>query len=255
MDHKPTMAFLHQLAAVSRKVVVPYFGQPLNMERKDDDSPVTRADREAEQAIRELIEAQFPDHGIFGEEFGVKTSDSQYQWVIDPIDGTKSFITGKPLFGTLIALLEDGSPIMGAADMPILGRRWTGERGAQTTEGGAPCKASGLEDLAQARLASTNVDMFEGADVQRYEALTREVWFRNFGGDLYLYLMVASGHLDLVVEAQLAPYDILALVPIVEGAGGVISDWNGEPLTLDSDGKVLASGSIALHERALGFLQ
>ena len=255
MGNKPTLSFLQQLADASREVVVPYFGQPLNIERKDDDSPVTRADREAEQVIRALIEAQFPEHGIYGEEFGVKPSNSPYQWVLDPIDGTKSFITGKPLFGTLIALLEDGSPIMGAADMPILARRWTAERGTQTMEDGAPCKASGLEDLAHARLASTNIDMFEGADAQRYDALTREVWFRNFGGDLYLYLMVASGHLDVVVEAQLAPYDILALVPIIEGAGGVISDWHGKPVTINSDGKVLATGSKALHEQALEFLQ
>jgi inositol-phosphate phosphatase/L-galactose 1-phosphate phosphatase/histidinol-phosphatase len=248
------LPFANMLADRARQTVMPYFGQRLEMERKSDESPVTRADREAELAMRALIEAEHADHGIFGEEFGEKPANSPFTWVLDPIDGTKSFITGRPLFGTLIALLNDGQPMLGVADMCALGRRWSAVAGESAFCDGEACTTSGLGALTDARLATTSPDMFVGADGDVFARLREQVWFASYGGDLYVYLMLASGHIDVVVEAQLEPYDILALVPIIEGAGGVVTDWQGRPLNLTSDGHVVAAASASLHQAALAAL-
>lgn len=254
MADADTVDFACQLADLARRVVLPYFGTPLTLHRKDDDSPVTRADREAEAAMRERIESRYPDDGIHGEEFGVVGADRERVWVLDPIDGTKSFITGKPLFGTLIALLEGGRPVLGVVDMPALGRRWLGVSGQPSLADGAACRVSGQQSIADVRLAATSIDMFAGDDRARFDALSRQVWFRTFGSDCFAYAMLASGFLDLVVEADLSPYDYLAMVPLIEGAGGCISDWSGAPLGLASDGRVLASASPGLHAAALATL-
>jgi histidinol phosphatase-like enzyme (inositol monophosphatase family) len=227
----------------------------LTAHRKADDSPVTRADREAEMAMRALIESSYPAHGIYGEEFGIREGSSDYVWVLDPIDGTKSFITGRPLFGTLIALLEGGVPRVGVVDFPALDRRWVGADGVATEEAGVACVTSNVTELIHARLASTSITMFEGAARAVYERLADAVWFPIYGGDCFAYASLASGHVDLVVEAQLEPYDYLSMVTIVEGAGGCISDWRGAPLTLESDGRVLASANRELHHKALALLR
>jgi inositol-phosphate phosphatase / L-galactose 1-phosphate phosphatase / histidinol-phosphatase len=255
MTQDSTLAFAHQLADAARSVVVPYFGTRLEMVRKEDDSPVTCADREAERRMRDLITTTYPEHGILGEEFGEEGADRKNVWVLDPIDGTKSFITGRPLFGTLVALTCDGVPVLGVADMPILDRRWSALAGEQSFNDGVPCATSGLENLADARLACTSIDMFDEAGRESFEALSRKVWFCSFGGDLYIYLMVASGHVDVVVEGDVQPYDVLALVPIIEGAGGVITDWSGAPVTRANDGRIVAAATPRLHEQALESLR
>lgn len=248
------LTFADQLADAAREVVLRWHAQPLVHERKSDDSPVTRADREAEQVMRDGITRHYPDHGIHGEEFGVERPEAEHVWVLDPIDGTKAFITGRPLFGTLIALLQHGRPVVGVADMPALGQRYAAMAGGESRRDGVVLASSSCTTLADARMAATSVDMFVGDDRGRFESLADEVWFTSWGGDLYIYLMVAAGRLDLVVEAQLAPYDVMALVPVVEGAGGVISDWQGKPLSLASDGHVVAAANAALHEQALARL-
>ncbi|MBL8847512.1 MAG: inositol monophosphatase family protein [Hyphomicrobium zavarzinii] len=241
--------FAEALADVARDLAREHFRSTTQFERKADDSPVTAADRAIELAMRVAIEERYPGHGILGEEMGRLAGDAQL-WVLDPIDGTKSFITGMPLFGTLIAFVEDGVPRLGIIEMPALCERWSASRGV-TAFGGNPCRVSGCLAIEDARIYTASPDIFSPADWEAYDRLSRRAAIRRFGGDCYQYGLLASGHCDLVVEASLMPYDFMALVPVVEGAGGRITDWEGRPLGLHSDGRVVASASAALHDRAL----
>jgi len=231
-----------------------YFRTFFDVEKKDDLSPVTIADRESETVIRAIIEDAFPDHGIFGEEYGNVRTDAEYVWTLDPIDGTQSFVTGRPLFGTLIALLRHNRPVLGIIDMPALGERWIGIDGAPATCNDEAVTTRDCEDLNNAWLSTTSPQMFEGADTDAFEALRKRVWRTQYGSDCYAYGLLANGSLDLVVEASMQPYDYCALVPVVQGAGGVISDWHGQPLGLNSDGRVLAAGTASLHAAAMEIL-
>jgi histidinol phosphatase-like enzyme (inositol monophosphatase family) len=246
--------FAGELADTARTISGRYFRQPLKVEHKSADQPVTIADRETEAALRQLIQKHFPDHGIFGEEYGQQDVGRRHTWVIDPIDGTKSFITGMPLFGTLIALLEHGRPVLGVIDMPVLDERWVGVRGKPTLFNGKESTTRHCEQLSRAVLYTTSTETFRGADAKAYAALSSSVQLRRFGGDCYIYGLLALGFIDLALEAELQPYDYLALVPVIEGAGGCISDWQGKPLDLYSDGRVIAAGTPSLHEQALTLL-
>lgn len=246
--------FAEELADTARTISGRYFRQPLMVEHKSADQPVTIADRETEAALRQMIQEHFPDHGIFGEEYGQQDADRHYTWVIDPIDGTKSFITGMPLFGTLIALLEHGRPVLGVIDMPVLDERWVGIRGKPTLFNGKKATTRHCEQPGHAVLYTTSPDTFSGADAKAFAALSSLVQLRRFGGDCYIYGLMALGFVDLVLEAGLQPYDYLALVPVIEGAGGCISDWQGKPLDLHSDGRVIAAGTPSLHEQAITLL-
>ena len=243
-----------ELAELSGAIIRRYFRTPVAVETKADTSPVTAADREAEAAMRERIETAYPDHGVIGEEFGPANADAEFVWVLDPIDGTKSFISGKPLFGTLIGLVHDGAPILGVIDHPALGERWIGARGEQSTFNGAPAKVRPCPGLGEAILFATSPQMFEGADADAFDRLCRDVKYPLFGTDCYGYGLLASGFADLVVEAKLRPYDFCALVPVVEGAGGVMSDWEGASLNLASDGRVIAAGDRRTHGECLKVL-
>lgn len=201
--------------------------------------------------MRSLIISTYPDHGLYGEEHGAVGADRTYTWVIDPIDGTKSFITGMPLYGTLIALLKDGKPVVGIVDMPALGERWVGVTGKPTTFNGVPVTTRKTSKLAEAVWYTTSPDLFQGKDESVYAAMCRSASLRRFGGDCYAYGLLTSGFVDLVIEAQLQPYDYLSLVPVIEGAGGRITDWKGDPLGLHSSGHVLACATPALHDEAL----
>ncbi|HXQ66325.1 MAG TPA: histidinol-phosphatase [Alphaproteobacteria bacterium] len=244
-----------QLADESGEIILRYFRSDLAVHDKADLSPVTIADREAETAMRRRIETHFPDHGIIGEEHGAKNPGAPYVWVLDPIDGTKSFITGKPLFGTLIALLHEGRAILGVINHPALHERWTGARGSPSLFNGAAAKTRACESLAKAVVYTTSPYMFASAeDAAAYERVRTKAKLALFGTDCYGYGLVASGFADLVVEAGLKLYDYCALIPVLEGAGGVISDWRGLPLGLHSDGRVLAAGDARAHREALRLL-
>jgi inositol-phosphate phosphatase/L-galactose 1-phosphate phosphatase/histidinol-phosphatase len=243
------------LADAARPVALRYFRQPLTVESKADASPVTIADREIEAVLRERIRAQFPGHGILGEEFGSEQLDAEHIWSVDPIDGTKSFVTGMPTFGTLVALLHQRQPLLGVIDMPAMGERWVGLAGQSTTFNGQPCRTRQGVTLDQALLYSTSPQQFHGEEITRYSALSKAVGLHRFGGDCYAYGMLASGWIDGVVEAELQPYDFLCLPPIIEGAGGKITDWEGQPLGLESDGRVLAAATPALHAQMLQALR
>ena len=216
-------------------------------------SPVTKADRGAEQAIRALINETFPDHGIKGEEFGDERLDAKYVWVIDPIDGTKAFITGFTSWGTLIALLRDGHSVLGAMNQPFVGERFIGVPG-QTTLNGEELRTRACATLEHARLGITELDMMK-TDAQRraFDRISSRVEYLRLGGDCYNYALLAAGHIDLVIEGDLMPWDIQALIPIVEGAGGAISLWDGAPVR--GGGWVVAAGDAALHAAAIELLK
>lgn len=249
------IAFAGTLADAAGAVIRRYFRTRVEIDDKSDASPVTIADREAEAAMRALIMERFPAHGIFGEEHGRHQENAAFVWVLDPIDGTKAFITGKPSFGVLIALVRDGVPVLGVIDQPVIGERWLGVAGQGTTLNGAPARVRACTDLAQAYLYATGPEMFgDGGDAAAWNRLAGRVKQPRYGADCYAYGLLASGFVDLVVEAQLKPYDYCALVPVVEGAGGVMTDWQGGRLGLGSDGRVVAAGDARMHRAALDIL-
>ena len=248
------VALAERLADAARPIANRYFRTAVTVDDKTDASPVTIADREAETAMRALLTEHVPQHGVFGEEHGAVRTDADYVWVLDPIDGTKAFITGLPIFGTLIALLHRGVPVLGVIDQPILKERWLGVAGRQSTFNGQPIRVRACPSLERAYMYSTAPIMFSGDISRRHESLTHAVKLFRWGGDCYAYGLLASGHVDLVVENDLKLYDFAALVPVIAGAGGLITDWHGKPLDMHSDGSVLAAGDAALHRAALDVL-
>ena len=243
-----------RMADAVRPVVNGYFRSGLAIHAKADTSPVTAADRECEAAMRRMIERAYPDHGIYGEEHGAVRLDSTYVWVLDPIDGTKSFVTGRPTFGTLIALLRDGEPVVGIIEMSALGERWVGARDRPTTFNGQPVAARACPALSDAWLYATSPEMFKGPDAGAFERLRTRSRAAVYGADCYAYGLLANGTVDLVCEASMQPYDYCAVVPVIAGAGGVVTDWRGKPLGLESDGRVLAAGDAKTHADALAAL-
>ena len=249
------IALAGELADAAGAVVRRYFRTRIDVIDKADSSPVTIADREAETAMRRLIEQRFPEHGIFGEEHGRERADAEFVWVLDPIDGTKSFISGVPLFGTLIALTQSGRPILGVIDQPISRERWLGTEGRETTLNGAPIRPRACDALQRATLFSTAPEMFRGEEAERFRTLAGRAKLVRYGADCYAYGLVAAGFVDAVVESSLKPYDFCAMVPVIEGAGGIVTDWSGAPLHIGSDGRALACGDRRLHAEALEILR
>lgn len=249
-------AFAVQLAEVARPAILPHFRAALAVENKaaaGHYDPVTEADRGAESAMRALIRARYPSHGIFGEEHGYEPGESPLTWVLDPLDGTRSFITGMLHWGTLIALWDGKRPVLGLMDQPYTGERFMGSAlGAvmETAAGRRTLRCRQREDLEAAVLYSTDPALFAtAAEREAFQQLSARVQLTRYGGDCYSYCMLAHGLVDLVVEAGLAPYDIMPLVPIIEAAGGVVSDWEGG--TAWFGGRVLAAANPALHAQAL----
>jgi len=242
----------NRLADAAGKVLLDYFRQPLGIIDKADESPVTVADREAEARIREIIAESRPDHGVVGEEHGSDRADAEYVWVLDPVDGTKAFLSGVPIFGTLIALLRHGKPILGIIDQPVTGERWVGAAGRPTEFNGKPVRTAPRGGISDAVLWSTSPHMFDSSEGRRagFARLREASKFVHYGGECYQYAMLAMGQIDLVVEAEMSPYDYCAHVAIIEGAGGVITDWDGGALGLNSSDAVLAAASPELHEAA-----
>ena len=252
-EARDLLAFAHRLADAAGAVIRPHFraSGAIDNKRPADFDPVTAADRDAETAMRALIAETYPDHAVYGEEHGAAWGD-RFTWVLDPIDGTRSFIGGFPTWGTLIGLAERGRPVVGIMDQPITGERFTGgpdgaflgEKRLQVR----PCAS--LEDAV---LYATTPDMFEPAhDWPAFQRVEKRVKLRRFGGDCYAYCMLAHGFVDLIVEASMQPYDIHALIPIVEAAGGIVTNWEGEPAW--QAGRILAAGDRRVHEAALEVL-
>jgi inositol-phosphate phosphatase / L-galactose 1-phosphate phosphatase / histidinol-phosphatase len=246
--------FALRLADAAAAVVRKYYRASLRVESKADASPVTIADREAEQVLRAMIRATYPDHGIEGEEFPGERLDAEFVWRLDPIDGTKSFVVGRPLFGTLIALTRVGRPILGVIDQCVLRERWLGVAGERSTWNGQPIRVRACPELEQAILSLTSPQMFSAAERAALARLEGAVRFPIYGGDCYAYGLLAMGSIDLIVEADLDVHDFMALVPVIEGAGGLVTDWQGAALSPVSDGRIVASGDRRVHEHALKLL-
>ena len=244
---------IERLADAAGAAIRPYYRAEFGLESKGDATPVTLADRAAEAAIRAILEKERPADGIIGEEYGSVREGAARQWVIDPIDGTTSFVAGRPIFGTLIALMQDGWPVLGLIDQPILRERWVGAVGQGTTLNGKPVRTRRCTDLQEAILATTSPNCFSAHEGEHFMALAAKTAHRRliWGGDCYNYALLASGHIDMVVEAGLKLHDFAALIPVVEGAGGMMCDWNGNPLSASSAGDVIALGDPARLEDVL----
>lgn len=250
------LAFANHLADEARLISLHYFrNDSINTELKGDATPVTVADREIERTLRNLIGETYPEHGICGEEFCPENTNADLQWVIDPIDGTRPFMAGIPTFVTLISLAWQGRPILGLIDQPLLKERWLGATGQATLYNSSPVQVAPVESLQQAMLGTTNPGLFADGVRNAFENLQNRSAHSVCGGDGYLYARLASGGLQLVCEAGLKKHDFAALVPVIEGAGGVVTDWQGKPVTLESDGFLLASASEELHQKALAALR
>ncbi len=251
-------AFVDELAAISGETILPFFRTALSIHdkgRAGSFDPVTAADHAAESAMRALIRRNFRDHGIVGEEFGEERADAEYVWVLDPIDGTKSFMAGMPAWGTLIALTRFGEPVFGVMNQPFIRERFSGDGGAARYRGPAgdrdlrvrPCAS-----LSEAVLFTTSPRLMNATDRTAFGKIEEAVRLSRYGGDCYAYCMLAAGHVDLVIETELKPYDVIPLVPIIVGAGGVITTWeNGPP---HNGGRIVAAGDRRVHAAAMAML-
>ncbi|MBN8980435.1 MAG: histidinol-phosphatase [Rhizobiales bacterium] len=251
-------AFIARLATASGETILPFFRTSLSVENKKsgrDLDPVTEADRAAEAVMRRMIKESFPQHGIVGEEFGSEREDAEYVWVLDPIDGTKSFISGMPIWGTLIALMHNGVPAYGMMSQPYIGERFTGDNGAANYAGPSGKRKLSVRKCASlndAVLFTTSPRLMNEKDRAQFSKVENEVKLSRYGGDCYAYCMLAAGHLDLIIETELKPYDVAALIPIVSGAGGIMTTWDGKPA--QSGGRIVAAGDKRVHDAALKLL-
>lgn len=249
--------FVNELATLSGQAILPFFRTALAPENKAEGGfdPVTEADRAAEAVMRQMIKRKLPTHGIVGEEFGSEAQDAEYVWVLDPIDGTRAFISGLPSWGTLIGLTRGGHPAYGMMHQPFTGERFFGDGGGSFYRGPGGerrLRTRRCASLAEATLATTTPHLFDEAQRAAYDRVEAQARLTRYGTDCYAYCMVAAGHIDLVIEAGLKPYDIVALIPIIEGAGGVVTSWDGGSAA--AGGTVVAAGDKRLHQAALELL-
>lgn len=255
-----TIEFAQRLADIAGDVIRPYFRQPLDVTDKGSAKgafdPVTAADKGAEQAIRAMIERERPADGILGEEFGEKASTNGFTWVLDPVDGTRAFITGRHEWGCLIALEKEGMPVLGVLDQPVLRERFIGVNGQAEllVEGSRrSLRSRPCPDLSEAVLCATHPDAyFSDSEQQVIRRVRQSVRMSRFGGDCYIFGMLALGFVDLIIESKLRRWDTAALIPIVEGSGGIITDWSGNSCALG--GQVLAAGDSRIHAQAMKLL-
>ncbi len=252
-------AFIDRLADVSGDAIRPYFRTSLSVENKSGNSsfdPVTAADRAAETAMRALIRSTFPAHGIVGEEFGDEHPDAEYVWVLDPIDGTKSFISGMPAWGTLIALMRAGDPVYGLMHQPFIHERFSGDGAKARYRGPAGERTLRVRQcaaLADAVVFTTSPLLMNAKDRKTFGKVERAAKLSRYGGDCYAYCMVAAGHIDLVIETGIKPHDIAALIPIINGAGGIVTTWEGE--RAERGGRIVAAGDRRVHAAAMRVLE
>ena len=242
------------IVEAASKTAMGYFRSLLEIETKGDESPVTVADKIVEQEIRTALEAAYPDFGILGEEFGAEGLEKDSFWVVDPIDGTRSFISGLPLFGMLLGLVQGGKPVLGVVGMPALGEIYVGEKGRGATLNGRAISASGQTQLAEATLFINEGEKLAMQEPDLFAALCNTGTTRRMAYDCYPHALVASGHVDVVVDFDLQPYDYLPVVPLVEAAGGCMTDWEGNPLGLNSDGRVVSAATPELLAETLALI-
>jgi len=250
--------FVDRLAGVSGDTILPFFRTALTVENKKAGGfdPVTAADRAAEDAMRALIRKNFPEHGILGEEYGSERPDAEYVWVLDPIDGTKSFIAGMVAWGTLIGLMRFGEPVFGMMHQPFTRERFSGDNGAARYRGPAGDRAlrvRACEDLSDALLFTTSPLLMNEADRATFRKVENAVKLSRYGGDCYAYCMLAAGQIDLIVETELKPHDIVPLIPIIVGAGGIVTTWENGPA--QGGGRIVVAGDRRVHEAALEMLR
>ena len=250
------LAAAHEFADVSGPTILKHFRSHHAVENKAGPGgfdPVTVADRAAEREIAKALKARFPDHGIVGEEYGVREGAAPYRWIVDPIDGTRSFITGSPMWGTLIGVLKGDEPYLGLIDHPFTGERLWSEQAATfaKTRDGPPRRLNTrpCATLSEAVFTSTHPDLFVGGQQAALAALNRQVRMTRYGGDCYAYGLLAAGYIDLIVEPGLKTYDIVAVIPVIERAGGVVTTWDGKPAA--NGGDIIAAGDPRVHEAAL----
>ena len=253
------VSFVDELATRSGAAILPFFRTAIasvDKSRGGRFDPVTEADRAAEAVMRRMISGTFPEHGMVGEEFGDERAEAEFVWVLDPIDGTRAFISGLPTWGTLIGLMRNGSPCYGMMHQPFTKERFSGDGAAARwvgPSGERVLRTRRCADLAEATISTTSPRLFEGAELEGFERVEREAKLTRFGYDCYAYCMVAAGQMDAVIESGLKPYDIVALVPIIEGAGGVVTTWDGGSPA--GGGAIVASGDKRLHEKILATLK
>ncbi|HWA44621.1 MAG TPA: inositol monophosphatase family protein [Hypericibacter adhaerens] len=254
--NRDVIEFANRLADASGAVLRRRFRQPFPISIKPDQSPVTAIDQEVETRLRGMIAAAYPDHGIIGEEYGADRPEAEHVWVLDPIDGTKSFIAGRPTFGTLIALCRQGRPVLGIIDHPVLGtgERWVGATGHPTLHDGAIVHVRSCPRIAAASMFGSSPHSSRPENERAFDRVRRAAGQVLYSADCYAYGLIASGHADLCIEFGLGIYDFLAAVPVLEGAGGIITDWSGAPLTIGSGENVVAAGDRTLHRAALAML-
>ena len=249
------VSFANTLADKSAEIIMQYFRHRFNIETKEDNTPVTNADRNSEEKIRELIKEKYPSHGILGEEYKQINLDSEFTWVIDPIDGTLSFIAGHKDFGTLIALLHNKKPILGIINCPAHQERWIGIQNQPTTLNGMAVTTSAVQEVKDG-CAFTSGLYFDDVKFKKgFDKIIKRVRYYRFGGDCYMYGMLASGLIDIVIEDTLKAYDYMALIPVIEGAGGIVSDKNNIAITLESDGSFVATANATLHKEVTDILK
>lgn len=251
---KNTAHIACEIAKEASAIPLSYFRKALDITSKTDDSPVTIADQKTEQFIRDALSKQFPEHGIFGEEFGITGDLDENMWIIDPIDGTRSFITGNPLFGMLIGHLVQGAPKIGLIRMPALDETYLGVIGVGASCNGNAISCRKTETLSKAFVYINEAEKINAADPLLFQRLCSVGHTRRMGYDCYPYGLVASGQIDAVVDRGLEPYDYLPLVALINAAGGIITDWDGQKLTLNSDGRVVCAATPELHKELLSLL-
>ena len=251
---KEYMDLANGIADQAREIARQYHRKAKKQWRKPDDTWVTEADCKIEEMAREKVSQRFPDHDFFGEEYGDTQTQKPLKWCLDPIDGTMPFVYGLPTFGVLIALTQDAVPIIGIIESPAMQERWCGAKNVPTTWQGQSCKTNALQTLADCVVFATSIDMFTDSERDAFNRVSLTAKERRFGADCYAYGLLASGWVDVVMESDMKPYDQMALVPVIEGAGGVVSDWDGNPLKLNSSFQVLASANPKLHEECLNLI-
>ncbi len=255
MENLDYSLFMQVMLRKSNQIALKYFAESLKAGYKDDSSPVTIADKKIESFLREEITKAFPDHGILGEEFGENTYNSEYCWVIDPIDGTKNFAAGINSFATLIALCKNDIPIIGCVSAPAMNKIWIGGQGIEARVNGMPIKTRDCSKLSEAWVSFTHYNMFNEGLWGKVQEIEERSQVSVLGNDAIAFALLAEGRLDLVVERDLKPWDFCAIIPLIEAAGGYVSDLEGKPITLKSEGSILTAATENLYKEALAIIK